>query len=256
MPEIKGPIALVISRIPYEDLQPGVHRIPDTSVYVSGYLGDAMQVGAWFGAIGQLAALGAAQKAGERKVASVSALRMDVIAIAERALAEHLHGANPTRFVTGGPRDATFEITPYLVMATTGNDQMRPWVCATAVLKDTGMTETWRMSYVVDLGVPRALEGPHGWVQGDGSTFRLAVEQGLRTAIATLMRDASGSLPRLTGRDVKVKTQWMWSKEWFEFPAEVLDETKDAYILASKRGASSVVAVMDKRSVSIRDDRE
>jgi hypothetical protein len=70
------------------------------------------------------------------------------------------------------------------------------------------------------------------------------------------MRDASGSLPRLTGRDVKVKTQWMWSKEWFEFPAEVLDETKDAYILASKRGASSVVAVMDKRSVSIRDDRE
>lgn len=50
----------------------------------------------------------------------------------------------------------------------------------------------------------------------------------------TVLRDAPGTLPRHTGRDVKIKTQWPWSKEPFEFGAEILEETPDKIIFVAK----------------------
>jgi len=70
------------------------------------------------------------------------------------------------------------------------------------------------------------------------------------------MRDASATLPRHTGRDVKIKTQWPWSKEPFEYGAEILEETPDKIIFVAKLidGPASGVTVLERRSAQVTGD--
>jgi hypothetical protein len=128
---------------------------------------------------------------------------------------------------------------------------MRPWVFVKTRLKDKTGAEKWKMRYIVSLGEPRPLEGPGGWAAGDGAFLRLAVDQALRTALDLMMRDASGRLQRQAGRDVKVRAQWAWSKEMVEYAAEILDETTDRMVIATKTmsGLSDGVIVIDKTSI-------
>ncbi|MGH7311758.1 MAG: hypothetical protein ACREJV_01200 [Candidatus Rokuibacteriota bacterium] len=258
MPDIKGRLAIsVSSELPNgHEIAAGVHRLPDTAVYVSGYFADAMQTGQFFGALGMIAAEASARSRAEKKTAHVTALRLDMAAAARRILSDQLARGDVNRFASSGPADATVEVVPYLVVASTGNDQMRPWVFVKTSLKDNGGAEKWKMRYIVSLGEPRSLEGPNGWVAGDGSSLRSAVNQALRTAIDLLMRDASGQLQRHTGRDVKVKAQWAWSKEMVEYAAEVLDETAERMTIATKtmRGISDGVIVIDKTSIRLAAD--
>ena len=228
MPDIKGRVAIRISKeLPDgSDLGAGVQRIPNTSVYVS---------------------------TAEKKTAHVGALSLDMFSAAQRVLADELARADRNRFVTAGPADATLEIVPYLVVATTGSDRIRPWVFLKTSLKDAAGTVKWKTRYMVSLGEPRPLEGPNGWAAGDGVWLRTMIDHGLRTATWLLMRDASGTLPRNTGRDVKVKAQWPWSKEPVEYTAEVLDETRENIILVAKLidGPAAGVTVFEKRSVQL-----
>jgi hypothetical protein len=253
MPDIKGRLAISVSKdLPNgHEIAAGVYRIPDTSVYVSGYFGDAMQTGQYFGALGMIAAEASARGTAEKKTAHVKALRLDMNAAGQRILKDQLARADGDRFVPNGSADATLEVVPYLVVASTGNDQMRPWVFVKTTLRDNAGAEKWKMRYIVSLGEPRPLEGPAGWVAGDGSSLRLAVDQALRTALDLMMRDASGRLQRQAGRDVKVRAQWAWSKEMVEYAAEVLDETTDRMVIATKTmsGLSDGVIVIDKASI-------
>jgi len=255
MPDVKGRVAIKMSSetLSGSDLGVGAHQIPDTQVYVTGYFTDAMQTGQYFGVIGMIASNASAKSTAERKTSHVSALRVDMPAAAQRVLAERLARADRDRFAVTGASDATIEITPYLVVTTTGEDRMRPWVFVKAVLKDTGGAEKWKTRYMVSLGEPRPLEGANGWITGDGSSLRSAVDQGLQTAITLLMRDASGRLPRHTGHDVKIKTQWPWSKEAFEFNAEILEETTDKITFVAKviDGPASGVTVLERRSAQV-----
>ena len=57
---------------------------------------------------------------------------------AQRVLADRLGHADSNRFASTDPADATIEITPYLVVTSTGSDRMRPWVFVKTVLKDNG----------------------------------------------------------------------------------------------------------------------
>lgn len=255
MPDVKGRMAIKISKeLPDgSDLGVGVHRIPDTSVYVSGYFGDAMQTGQFFGVVGMVAAEASAKGTAEKKTSHVGALRLDMFGAAQRVLTDELARGDRNRFASAGPAEATLEIVPYLVVATTGSDRMRPWVFLKTSLKDSAGTVKWKTRYMVSLGEPRPLEGPGGWAVGDGVWLRSMVDHALRTATWLLMRDASGTLPRHTGRDVKVKAQWPWSKEPMEYAAEVLDETRESIIFVAKLidGPASGVTVFEKRSVQV-----
>jgi hypothetical protein len=254
MPEVKGRVAIKVSSdVPNgSDLGVGAHRIPNTLVYVTGYFTDAMQTGQYFGALGMIAAEGSAKSTAEKKTAHLTPLRLDMAGAAQRVVADRVARADSNRFAAANA-DATIEITPYLVVTSTGDDRMRPWVFVKTVLKDNGGAEKWKTRYMVSLGEPRPLEGPNGWVTGDGSSLRSAVDQGLHTAIGLLMRDASGTLPRHTGHDVKIKTQWPWSKEPFEYGAEILEETPDKIIFVAKLidGPASGVTVLERRSAQV-----
>src|SRR5262245_40128599 len=258
MPEVKGRVAIKVSgEVPSgSDLGVGAHRIPDTLVYVTGYFTDAMEAGQFFGALGMIAAESSAKSTAEKKTAHLAPLRLDMPSAARRVVTDRVARADSNRFATTSAGDATLEITPYLVVTSTGNDRMRPWVFVKSVLKDNGGSEKWKTRYMVSLGEPRPLEGPNGWVTGDGSSLRSAVDQGLQTAIGLMMRDASGTLPRHTGRDVKIKTQWPWSKEPFEYGAEILEETPDKIIFVAKLidGPASGVTVLERRSAQVTGD--
>jgi hypothetical protein len=257
MPDVKGRVAIkVSSEVPSgSDLGVGAHRIPDTLVYVTGYFTDAMQAGQFFGALGVIAAESSAKSTAEKKTAHLTSLRLDMASATQRVVADRVGRADGSRFAAANADNAaaTIELTPYLVVTSTGDDRMRPWVFVKSVLRDNSGAEKWKTRYMVSLGEPRPLEGPNGWVTGDGSSLRSAVEQGLQTAIGLLMRDASGTLPRHTGHDVKIKTQWPWAKEPFEYNAEILEETPDRIIFVAKLidGPASGVTVLERRSAQV-----
>ncbi len=226
-------------------------------VYVSGHQGASGSIGILFGVIGVAAAHAAAQSTGQKKTQDVQThLRLDLAAATQRVLAEELQRNAATRFVPAGSiADGSIEIVPYLVINFLGDDQVRPWVVLQAVLKDASGGEKWKMRYVVSLGHPRLLTGEAGWTDGGGAVLRSALEGAMRSAVVLLMRDASGTLPRNTGRDVKVRAQWVWFKDYSEWPAEVLEETEDTIVVVPKvadAAASAGVNVFPKKAVEIR----
>jgi hypothetical protein len=264
MPEAKGPLAVKVSTerpSKANDMPPGIHQIPETSVYIAGYQGEAMKVGMHFGLIGMLAADAAAKSTSEKKAEGArTQLQLDMRAATERALAEQLRRADAGRVVgAAAARDGVLEVVPYLVISSTGSDQVRPWVFLKTTLKDGAGEEKWKTRYIVSLGQPRALAGPNGWASGDGTALRAAVDNGLRTGLALMLRDASGALPRTPARAVKVRTQWPWVKESLDLAADVLEETSDKLVVLPKVGDVSTFAginVLDKSAVTVSADEK
>lgn len=258
MPDAMRPLSVKVSAerpSKASEMPPGIHQVPDTSVYVSGFQGESMKVGMHFGLIGMLAADAAASGTTAKKTeAAKDQLRLDVRSATERVLAEQLRTADPTRIAAPNALGAgLLEIVPYVVVSSTGNDQVRPWVFLKTTLKDATGEEKWKTRYIVSLGAPRPLAGPNGWASGDGAPLRAAIDEGLRTGIALMLRDAMGGLPR-EGRAVRVRTQWPWVKEPLEHEADVLEETPRKLIVLPKVGDGAVFAgvnVLDKGSVTV-----
>jgi len=258
MPDAMRPLTVKVSAdrpSKSSEMPPGIHQVPDTSVYIAGYQGESMKVGMHFGLIGMLAADAAASNTSAKKAEAAQAqLRIDLVRATERVLADQLRGADNTRVVgAGAPGAGALEIVPYLVVSSTGNDQVRPWVFLKTTLRDAAGEEKWKTRYIVSLGQPRALAGANGWAAGDGASLRAAVDEGLRTGIVLMLRDASGGLPR-TGRVVRVRTQWPWVKEAMEHEVDLLEETPSKLIVLPKVGDGAVFAgvnVLDKGAVTV-----
>jgi len=259
MPDVTGQLAVKVSTegpSKSTDLPTGIHQVPDTAVYISGYQGESMKVGQHFGLIGVLAAEAAASRTSEKKAESAQGhLRLDLPGWTERVVAQEIPRAGAARLVANGAGgNGALELVPYLVVSSTGNDQVRPWIFLKTTLKDAGGDTKWKTRYIVSLGPPRPLGGPNGWAAGDGASFRAAVDAGLRRAVILMMKDTSGALARTGGRPVKLKTQWPWVKEPLVIAADVLEETPDSLIVLPKVGDLTTFAginVLDKTSVSL-----
>jgi hypothetical protein len=227
-------------------------------VYVSGHQG-AAGVGVLFGIIGVAVAHAAAQSTGEKKTQDAQAqLRLDIPKLAEGVLAEELaRRGDAGRFAPAGTAgDGSIEIVPYLVVNFIGDDQVRPWVVLKAMLKDAKGEEQWKTKYVAGVGEVRPLGGERGWASEDGAPLRQHVDRNLRLATDVLLRDASGALPRKTGRMIEVTTQWVWVKPPLERTAEVLEEREDLLVVVPDVADAFVFAgvnILDKRAVTVKD---
>lgn len=235
MPELKGALGLKISKETasgWTDMPIGVHRIPETSVYVSGHQG-AAGIGALFGPIGLAAAHAAAQSTGEKKAGDPAALRIDIAAEADRVLKEELDRRREVaRFATAGDRaDATLEIVPFIVLTFIGEERVRPWVVLKARLLDLGGDEKWKTRYITSLGAPRPLTGDTGWTSDGGQPLRSVIDRSLKRGIDVMLRDAVGALPRGKGRVVKLRGNWVWVKPTMEVSGEILEETAEHLIV-------------------------
>src|SRR5437667_2666557 len=66
--------------------------------------------------------------------------------------------------------------------------------------------------------------------------------------------DASGMLPRSTGRTVAIKTRWVWMKPFLERNAAVLEETEDTLVVVPDVMDGLVfagVTILDKKSITV-----
>lgn len=234
MPELKGALGLKISpetASGWTDMPIGVHRIPETSVYVSGHQG-AAGIGVLFGPIGLAAAHAAAQSTGEKKAGDPAVLRIDIAAEADRVLKEELERRRDVaRFAAAGSQaDATLEIVPFVVLTFVGEERVRPWVVLKALLKDAG-GEKWKTRYITSFGDPRPLAGDNGWTIDGGQPLKSAIDRSLRTGVDVLLRDAAGELPRGKGRVVKLRGNWVWVKQPMEVSGEILEQTPERLIV-------------------------
>ena len=235
MPELKGALGLKISQETasgWTDMPIGVHRIPETSVYVSGHQG-AAGIGMLFGPIGLAAAHAAAQSTGEKKAGDPAVLRIDIAAEADRVLKEELdRRRDVVRFAAAGSRaEATLEIVPFIVLTFVGEERVRPWVVLKALLKGAGGDEQWKTRYITSFGDPRPLAGDNGWTIDGGQPLRSAIDRSLKTGIDVMLRDAAGELPRGKGRVVKLRGNWVWVKQTMEVSGEILEQTPERLIV-------------------------
>lgn len=235
MPEWKGALGLKVSpetASGWTDMPIGVHRIPETSVYVSGHQG-AAGIGMLFGPIGLAAAHAAAQSTGEKKAGDPSVLRIDIAAEADRVLKDELdRRRDVVRFAAAGSQaDATLEVVPFIVLTFVGEELVRPWVVLKALLKDASGGEKWKTRYITSFGDPRPLAGDNGWTIDGGQPLRSAIDRSLRTGIDVMLRDAAGELPRGKGRVVKLRGNWVWVKQPMEVSGEILEETPERLIV-------------------------
>ena len=260
MPDTKGQLALkVLGERPSKmsDMPLGVYQIPDTSVYVSGHQG-AAGVGMLFGIIGVAAAHAAAQSTAERKTQDATdQLKVDLRSITEQLVVDELaRRADSGRLAAAGSAGAgTIEIIPYLVVNFIGEDKARFWVALKASLRDANGDEKWKTKYHAGVGEARPLTGEDGWASEDGSRVREIVGRNLRLAVDALLRDASGALPRETGRTVTINTQWIWMKPFFESKATVLEETDDTLTVVPDVMDGLVFAgvnILDKKSIAVK----
>jgi hypothetical protein len=261
MPKFDGRLGVTVANdrpSKMTEMPIGVHQIGDTAVYVSGHQG-AAGVGVLFGPIGVAAAHAAAQSTGEKKTQDAQAqLRLDMPKLAEEILAEELaRRAAEGRFApSGATGDGRLEIVPYLVVNFIGEEQVRPWVVLKATLKDARGDEQWKTKYVAGVGEVRPLVGERGWVSDEGMPLRQHVDRNLRLAMDVLLRDASGALPRKTGRVVEVRTQWVWVKPFLERNAEVLEETEESLVVVPDVADAFVFAgvnILDKKAVTLKE---
>ena len=260
MPDMKGQLALkVLNERPSKmnDMPLGVYQIPDTSVYVSGHQG-AAGVGMLFGIIGVAAAHAAAQSTAERKTQdATNQLKVNLRSLTEQVVVDELAlRADSGRFApAGGAGAGTIEIIPYLVVNFIGEDRVRFWVALKASLRDASGDEKWKAKYHAGVGEARPLTGADGWASEDGSRVREVVGRNLRLAVDALLRDASGTLPRGTGRAVTIKTQWIWMKPFLESKAAVLEETEDTLTVVPDVMDGLVFAgvnILDKKSITVK----
>ncbi len=199
----------------------------------------------------------AAQSTGEKKTQDAQAqLRLDMPKLAEQVLAEELaRRTDPGRFAPAGESgDGSLEIVPYLVVNFIGDDQVRPWVVLKTMLKDARDEEKWKTKYVAGVGEIRPLGGENGWASDDGAPLRRYVDRNLRLAIDVLLRDASRTLPRTTGRRANVKTQWVWVKPPLERESVVLEETEEMLVVVPDVADAFVFAgvnILDKKAVTL-----
>ena len=258
MPALTGSVALRVSSEQasgWTDMPIGVHRIPETSVYVSGHQG-AAGIGMLFGPIGLAAAHAAAKSTGEKKAGDSTALRIDITARTEVVLNEEVERRRDTmRFaLSGRPADATLEVVPYVVLTFVGEERVRPWVVLKALLKDAGGSEKWKTRYIASLDDPRQLTSDAGWTAADGQPLREAIDRALRAGVDVMLRDAAGQVPRGKGPTVKVKGNWVWVKQPMEISAEVLEETPDRVVVRPNVADVVVFAginILDPRAVSM-----
>jgi hypothetical protein len=258
MPELKGQLGLRISEDKasgWTDMPIGVHRIPETSVYVSGHQG-AAGVGVLFGPIGLAAAHAAAQSTGEKKTGDSTALRIDIAAEADRVLKEELERRRDVvRFAPPGSRaEATLEVVPFIVLTFIGEDRVRPWVVLKTALKNATGDEKWKTRYMTSLGDPRPLAGDNGWTIDGGEPLRKAIDRSLRVGVDVMLRDAAGTLPRGKGRVVKLRGNWVWVKQSMEVTGEILEETPDLLVVKPEVADAIVfagISIVDPRTLTV-----
>lgn len=258
MPELKGQLGLKVSQEKasgWTDMPIGVHRVPETSVYVSGHQG-AAGIGILFGPIGLAAAHAAAQSTGEKKTGDPAALRIDIAAEADRVLREELERRRDAgRFApSGSPAEATLEVVPFIVLTFVGEERVRPWVVLKALLKDASGSEKWKTRYITSLADPRPLGGDNGWTLDGGEPLRKAVYGSLRAGVDVMLRDAAGQLPRGKGRVVKLRGNWVWVKQSMEVTGEILEETPEMLVVKPEVADAIVfagISIVDPRTLTV-----
>jgi len=265
IPDMQGRLSVKISNEPLSkmsELPLGVYQIPDTSVYVSGHQSGTGVGILFYGLIGAAVMHAVDKSTGEKTTQDVQAqLRLDIAKSTEKVLVEELtRRADAKRFAPAGSSgDGSLEIVPYLVLNFIDDDQVRPWVVLKTRLKNARGEEKWKTNYIAGVGEVRSLGGDRGWASNDSEPLRNAVDRNLRLAIGTLLRDASGTLPRGNGRMVKVTAQWVWVKQLLEMTAEVLDETEETLVVVPKVADAYLfggVNILDKKAVTVTAERK
>ena len=181
------------------DVPMGVHRIPDSSVVISGHQKGG-GIGMLFGLAGMLVQSSANAAAGTGRVKNIQDdLRFDVTAKAAELTATFLADDKYRQVFTLSPKEggATLTVVPYVVITYENETDVRPYVVLKTKLTTGAAGESAKtIKYFCCEGKPLPLSGENGLAENNGAGLKALLTSELDTAIHVMLMDRSTPLTR------------------------------------------------------------
>ncbi|MFC5497653.1 hypothetical protein ACFPOE_08920 [Caenimonas terrae] len=241
----------------WNDLPIGVYRVPDSHVVITGHQ-KGQGAALLFGLVGVAVAHAANASAGATAVQDVeSKLRIKLDAPMEKAMAEVAAAPEYSKHLTraAGKGNAQMELTPALILTFVNDTLVRPYVILRANMKANGANPAWSTRYIASPGQARPLVGPGGWLEGDGSRLRAAVDTNMRLAMRAMASDLAKPAARDDKAMTMVQANFPFVKPRFQTLGYRLSEDDNYLTFVPKLGDVMVFAgvnVFEKSAITFR----
>jgi hypothetical protein len=242
----------------WSDLPPGVYRVPDSQVIVSGHQKGSV-AGILFGVVG--VAFQSAVNSGVGKSATAdaeTALKIKIIEPARVLLDALLRKPEYQKVFTAKDiaKSPKISITASVAFVFVDDARAQPYVVLKAELR--GMESSnpvWMTRYIGSSGEPRALLGDNSWTSDGGAALRSTVELNLDRVFEFMLADMASPYLRDESNMFVVESNFPYVKPRLEVLGYKLAEDDSSIAFLTKVGdvvVFSGVNLLDKRTVKIR----
>ena len=245
----------------WTDLPIGVYRVPESHVIITGHQkgqGAAML----FGVLGVAIAHAANASAGATAVQEIEAkLRIKLDAPLQQAIAEVTAAPEYAKQLTRAELKGNSQmvLTPALILSFVSETEIRPYVILRANMQAAGGKPAWGTRYIASTGKARPMAGPGGWLDGDGSALRNAVDTNMRLAMRAMAADLAKPAPRDDNAMTMVQAHFPFMKPRFQTVGYRLTEDDSYLTFVPRLGDVMVFAgvnVFEKSAITFRPARK
>lgn len=241
----------------WSDLPVGVYRVPESHVIITGHQ-KAQAAGLLFGVLGVAVVHAVNASVGAAAVQDVeSKLRIKLDAPLNEAIAQVTASPEYSRFLTRADLKGNSQmlLTPALVLSFVNDTEIQPYVILRASMQASGGKPAWATRYIASTGRARPMAGRGGWLDGDGSALRDAVDTNMRLAMRAMAADLAKPAPRDDSAMTMVQAHFPFMKPRFQTVGYRLTEDDKYLTFVPKLGDVMVfagVSVFEKGTITFR----
>ncbi|OUR71586.1 hypothetical protein A9Q78_09310 [Methylophaga sp. 41_12_T18] len=242
----------------WSDLPPGIHRIPDSQVIISGHQSSGL-VGVLFGPLGMLIQDGVDSSIGSSASdKSQHILNITLTNEAEKITQELLQTSNLRKEFTtlSTPSLPQLKVRTAVILTFVSDENVRPYVLLQASMtKPNETAPIWNTRYMSSTGAAKPLVGDGSWTENEGVELKQYLSDNLQSSIKLMLNDVSSPYPRDENELTMVQGYYPYMRKRIQTIGFKLTEDENSIIYVPRLGDAMVfsgVHVMDKSLTTFR----
>lgn len=261
-PHQSQPIAINVTKDElsgWSDLPPGVYRVPDSQVIISGHQSSAI-LGILFGPLGIAVQSSIDSSRGESATQDASAiLKMSLTDEATNTISEYLSDKKfDNDYFLGNNSDSSpqLNVRTAVVLTFINDVDVKPYVLLQTDLMESGTKKSvWKSRYISSSAISKPLTGDDSWLSDNGEGLKENLSVNLKKAIGIMLSDISSPFTRNEDELTMVQAYYPYVRKKFQTVGYKLSEDDEsiAYIpLVGDAVVFSGVNLMDKSAITFR----